>query len=243
MNLEVAQLYSVYDASKASRLRSAMHRPDSPDAPLDAPAASEIETLELFRRSPHPYLRHRADLSNFQSPSETSNNASASRTPPHGSNRTIQDEDYRKRRKRNSQSPSESGTEADDEGYQFVKALPAPPLRPRKGLRDQQGLGREEGLSPLWTPAQIEEEVRKYSGGYFQERKDASQGVGATLTDKEAQAARQKYIKRRRNEVVRRTTETALLAGIGILAINGCNCWPKLLEWHRGGCDQRGDYT
>lgn len=212
-----------------------MREADSPTAQLDAPTASEIETLELFRRSPHPYLRHRADLSNAQLPSEnSSNNASATRTPPRPSDRTIPDEDYRKRRKRNSQSPSESGTEADDEGYQFVKALPAPPLRPRKGLRDRQGLGREEGLSPLLTPTQIEEEVRKYSDEYFREGKHNFRGAEASPIDKEAQAARQKYMRRRRNEVIRRTTETALLAGIGILAIHGCECWPRLLEWHRG---------
>ncbi|XPS79251.1 dolichol kinase [Ascochyta lentis] len=209
-----------------------MHEPKPPDAQLDAPTASEVELLELFRRSPHPYIRHRADLSSVQSPSETSsNNASAPRTPPRPSDRTISDEEHTKRRKHTSQSPSESGTEADDEGYQFVKALPAPPLRPRKGLRDKQGL--EEGLSPLLTPTQIEEEVRKYSEEYFQEKKDALQGGEASPTDKEAQAARQKYIKRRRNEIVRRSTETALLVVIGLLSIHGCDCWPKLLEWHR----------
>ncbi|KAJ4988395.1 phosphatidate cytidylyltransferase [Stagonosporopsis vannaccii] len=210
-----------------------MHESAFPDAPLDAPTTSEVEALELFRRSPHPYLRHRADLSNTQTPSSTSsNNTSASRTPPRSSGRTISDEDRRKRRKRASQSPSESGTEADDEGYQFVKALPAPPLRPRKGLRDRKGL-REEGLSPLLTPTQIEEEVRKFSEEYFQNKKDSAQTGDASPTDKEAKVARQKYIKRRRNEVVRRATETGLLAGIGFLAVNGCECWPKLLEWHR----------
>jgi len=212
-----------------------MHDPDPSDAQLDAPTVSEVESLELFRRSPHPYLRHRADLSNAQSLSQASStNASASGTS-RPSDRAISDEDHRKRRKRNSQSPSESGTEADDEGYQFVKALPAPPLRPRKGLRDRKGL-REEGLSPLLTPTQIEEEARKYSDEYFQDGKNTSQPGEASPTDKEAKAARQKYIKRRRNEVVRRTSETALLAGIGFLAVNGCDCWSKLLEWHRGGC-------
>ena len=220
-----------------------MHEPDPSDAQLDAPTASEIEALELFRRSPHPYLRHRADLSNAQTASEiSSDNASASRTPPRPSDRTISDEDGRKRRKRNSQSPSESGTEADDEAYQFVKALPAPPLRPRKGLRDRQGL-REEGLSPLLTPTQIEEEVHKYSGEYFQEKKGASRAGEVPPTDNEAKTARQKYIKRRRNEVLRRTTETALLAAIGFLAVEGCACWPKLLEWHRGGFDLWGYCT
>lgn len=211
-----------------------MHDLDPSDAPLDAPTASELETLELFRRSPHPYLRHRADLSTTHTPSDpSSNSASASRTPPRSSDRTISDEDNRKRRKRESQSPSESGTEADDEGYQFVKALPAPPLRPHKGLRDAKGL-RDELLSPLLTPTQIEEEARKYSNEFFEGgKKSARVGITSAI-DEEAKAARQKYIKRRRNEVVRRTTETALLAGIGLLAVNGCECWPKLLEWHRG---------
>jgi hypothetical protein len=95
---------------------------------------------------------------------------------------------------------------------------------------------REEGLSPLLTPTQIEEEARKYSDEYFQDKKHASQPGEASPTDKEAKAARQKYIKRRRAEVIRRTSETALLAGIGFLAVNGCDCWSKLLEWHRGGC-------
>ncbi|KAJ8113678.1 hypothetical protein OPT61_g4250 [Boeremia exigua] len=210
-----------------------MHEADPLGTLQDAPTVDEFEALELFRRSPHPYLRHRADLSNAQTPSDTSSNiASASRTPPRSSDRTISDEDRRKRRKRSSQSPSESGTEADDEGYQFVKALPAPPLRPRKGLRDRKGL-REEGLSPLLTPTQIEEEVRKYSEAYFQDNKDASHTGEASPTDKEAKAARQKYIRRRRNEVVRRATETGLLAAIGFLAVNGCDCLAPLLEWHR----------
>jgi hypothetical protein len=47
-------------------------------------------------------------------------------------------------------------------------------------------------------------------------------------------AARQKYLQRRRNELVRRTTETALLAGIGLLAVQGCSYWDKLLKWNRG---------
>lgn len=216
-----------------------MHEPDPSYAQLDAPTTSELETFELFRRSPHPYLRHRADLSNTQSPSGiSSNNASAPRTPPCPSGHTISDEDRRKRGKHNSQSPSESGTEADDEGYQFVKALPAPPLRPRKGLRDRQGLGREEGLSPLLTPTQIEEEVRKYSDEYFNGKKAAFQGGETSPPNEEAKAARQKYIKRRRNEIIRRTTESALLAAIVILAFGGCHCWSKLLEWHRGGFGQ-----
>ncbi|KAL1595767.1 dolichol kinase [Paraconiothyrium brasiliense] len=202
------------------------------EAQLEAPALSDIEALELFRRSPHPYHRRQHELRNAQQSSESSSN-DLSRTTGPTSRGTISDEDDRRTR-RISQSPSESGTEADDEGYGFVKALPAPPLRPRKGLRDVRGSGIAGDATPLLTPSQVDEEGRKLSGQYFQSRKEGSRTGEPSPTDDEAKAARQKYLKRRRNEVVRRTTETTLLGLIGILAVGGCNCWEKLLQWHRG---------
>ena len=204
------------------------------DSQLGMPAPSEIESLELFRRSPHPYHRRQHDLRTTHTSSESSS-YSPSHTSLHPPHNPPSDEDDRKRRK-TSQSPSESGTEADDEGYSFVKALPAPPLRPRKGLRDTRGLGLDGDATPLLTPSQVDEEGRKLSGQYFQRRKEGSRNGGASPTDDEAKAARQKYLKRRRNEVVRRTTETALLGVIGVLAVSGCNCWEQLLQWHRGRC-------
>ena len=206
--------------------------PEPPDPQLDAPAIADVEALDMFRRSPHPYLRHRDEIRK-PSPSRLTPSRPRSRTPPRPSDRAIADEDGRKRRK-TSQSPSESGTEADDEGYSFVKALPAPPLRPHKGLRDTRGSGKEDWASPLLTPTQIDDEGRKLSEGYFNDIKKGPRKGEASLTDEEATAARIKYRKRRRNELVRRTTETALLAGISVLAVHGCNCWDKLLGWHRG---------
>ncbi|KAF2033831.1 hypothetical protein EK21DRAFT_57861 [Setomelanomma holmii] len=194
--------------------------PEPPDAQLDVPTSSEIESLELFRRSPHPYLRHKDEI----------RKPSPDRLTPL---RTISDADGKKRRKTSSQSqtPSESGTEADDEGYSFVKALPPPPLRPHKGLRDTRGTGQEG--SPLLTPTQIDDEGRKFSDDYFTDKQRKSRKGESTVTEDEARAARQKYLKRRRNELIRRSTETALLAGIGFLAVSGCDCWAKLLGWHR----------
>jgi len=208
--------------------------PEPPDARPDAPTSSEIEALELFRRSPHPYLRHKNEIREAF-PERSSSSSGAARPRPNAPNRTISDADGRKRRKTSSQSqsPSESGTEADDEGYNFVKALPPPPLRPHKGLRDTRGSG-QGGLSPLLTPTQIDDEGRKFSNEYFTKQKKGNRRGEPSLTDNEARAARQKYLKRRRNELVRRTTETALLAGIGFLAVSGCDCWEKLLGWHRG---------
>jgi hypothetical protein len=207
--------------------------PEPPDAQLDAPTSSEIESLELFRRSPHPYLRHKNEIRR-PSPDRLMPLSSTSRVRPSPASRTPSDADGRKRRKTSSQSqsPSESGTEADDEGYSFVKALPPPPLRPHKGLRDTRGSGQEG--SPLLTPTQIDDEGRKFSDDYFTDKKRKPRKGEPTFTDDEARAARQKYLKRRRMELIRRTTETALLAGIGFLAVSGCDCWAKLLGWHRG---------
>ena len=208
--------------------------PDPPDAQLGAATAADIETLELFRRSPHPY--HRRNLGNDAQHTHASADSlqiEHSRTSLQPSDQTISDEDGRKRRK-TSQSPSESGTEADDEGYSFVKALPAPPLRPRKGLRDLRGSGLDGTPSPLLTPAQIDEEGRKFAQEYFRPRREGARTGAPSPTDDEAKAARQRYLKRRRNELVRRTTETALLGFIGLLAVRGCSCWEGLLQWHRG---------
>ncbi|KAF2134128.1 hypothetical protein P153DRAFT_372595 [Dothidotthia symphoricarpi CBS 119687] len=212
-----------------------MTHSEPPDGHADAPAGPEVEVLEQFRRSPHPYLRHRDDIRSTQPTSaRTSRNASRIRTPLRASECALDsDEDGRKRRKRASQSPSESGTEADDEGYGLVKALPAPPLRPRKGLRDQHGSGNDGAASPLLTPSQVDDEGRAYAKVYFEEKREGSVRGETSPTDEEAKAARQKYLKRRRNELVRRTSETVLLAGISILAVRGCGCWDKLLEWHR----------
>jgi hypothetical protein len=207
---------------------------EPPDARLNAPISPEIEALEMFRRSPHPYLRHKHEIRK-SSPTRRAPTLDASRNRSGPPNSTIPDADGRKRRKGSprSQSPSESGTEADDEGYTFVKALPPAPLRLHKGLRESDGQGRG-GLSPLLTPTQIDDEGRKYSNGYFTDKKRRSRKGETSVTDEEARAARQRYLQRRRNELLRRTTETALLAGIGALAVRGCNCWAQLLGWHRG---------
>lgn len=193
---------------------------------LDTLAPPEIQHLEQLRRSPHPYHRH-------QNGHIAGSSSSSLRTTLEPRSHTISDEDGRKRR-RLSQSPSASGTEADDEGYTLVKALPAPPLRPRKGLRDVRGTGLDGDATPLLTPSQVDEEGRQYSAEYFKARKSRSRVGTPAPTDEEARAAREKYRRRRSNELVRRTTETALLGVIGTLAVCGCCCWKELLKWHKG---------
>jgi dolichol kinase len=204
--------------------------PEPPDAHLEPAATAEIEALELFRRSPHPYQRRKHELRNLQGTTGSSRN-DYSRITLHPSDRTLSDEDGSNRRK-TSQSPSESGTEADDEGYGFIKALPAPPLRLHKGLRSIRAV--DSGASPLLTPSLVDEEGRKVSD-YFRPRKGGPRhGDMPSPTDAEAKAARQKYLKRRHAEVIRRTNETALLGAITLLAVRGCGCWEQLLPWYRG---------
>ena len=218
-----------------SNCRNTMHTFTPQDAHSDVPASPSVESLDSFRRSPNPYSLHRDNLHRTGSPSEApTQNPSVTRSPPCCSNSATSDNEGGNNGKRGWQSPSESGTEADDEGYTFVKALPAPPLRPHKGLRNRNGMGQDELSSPLLTPTQVDDEDRKYTDSYMKVDSGTLQRKGASPGNEEARLARKKYLKRRRNEVVRRVTETALLACIGILAVSGCGCWGSLLEWHRG---------
>ncbi|KAI4909701.1 uncharacterized protein J4E92_010619 [Alternaria infectoria] len=201
--------------------RSGTRAEANPDADADALALDDTVELEQFRRSPHPYLRH-GDQTQRQSPGPTHRAPRPSQSRPSSEppGKTMHDKDGRTRRKRTPHSPSESGTEADDEGYSLVKALPAPPLRPHKGLRESRTSGPDEWASPLLTPTQIDDEGRKLFEGYFaRTNRTRRKGDAYQSDDDEARRAKQKYLQRRRNELVRRTTETALLAGIATLAV------------------------
>jgi len=208
------------------------HQPTATSSQGDAPTYAETEGLELFRRSPHPYHRHQDQLWNATpDPSLPSTPQSASPLRSSDHTRFV---DSRRRRKPLSQSPSESGTEADDEGFNLIRALPAPPLRLHKGLRNPNGPGAEEWGSPLVTPTKLDHEGRKLSEDFLENGKSGPRRGHPTLADDEARAVRVKYWKRRRMELLRRMTETAELVAIGFLAVRGCGCWNGLLDWHRG---------
>src|SRR2546423_12714977 len=82
-------------------------------------------------RSPHPYHRRSASLIAAEA------NARSIRTGDGPLTST-------------SPSSGDSGTEADDErGKGFLKGLPAPPLRARKGLRGATPVDRTPAISPL----------------------------------------------------------------------------------------------
>ncbi|KAL9608292.1 MAG: hypothetical protein Q9167_006862 [Letrouitia subvulpina] len=162
-------------------------------------------------RSPHPYFRHRpgpvpSSSSSYEylttqarSDEEqfAQNSASASAT--------YFDADNRKRRK-TSLTPSDSGTEADDESGAFLKGLPAPPANFRKGLKAGKSLGTQ---SPLLTPSCIDDECqRRASETQF---RYSSTQQGQSSVNEESVRYRDKVLRRRRAELLRRATEILLL--------------------------------
>ena len=94
---------------------------------------------------------------------------------------------------------SDSGTEADDE--HFLKGLPAPKARLHKGLR-----GKDEALSGSSTPLMAPEVLDERNSGIPPAPKQ-----NAFDKDRRGRGDRN----RRRREVIRRSTETLLLASMG----------------------------
>lgn len=133
---------------------------------------------------------------------------------------------------------SESATEADDESERtgpLLKALPAPLLRPRKGLKGQ-ALG---GTSPLLTPAQLDRDDLRTLQGYFEAREvNAKPSIRnmseSTACEEDVVAARGLFEKRRTAERVRRISEAALLAIIAFSVISQHSVKSHIWTWHRG---------
>lgn len=157
------------------------------------PDARQERTLS---RSPHPYHRHGTSRLDAQSEGER-------QRPP---NKTSDVHPL-------SSSSTESGTEADDEGGRFLKSLPAPPLRPRKGWRDAPFEDPTPQPSPLGTPPAAESDSIGHSS-----RAVSRKGTWILQGGCERQEIREKYTKRRRSEVVRRITETLLFFTVGLVA-------------------------
>lgn len=128
------------------------------------------------------------------------------------------DSDSRKRRKV-STTPSDTGSEADDESGPLLRSLPAPPLRLRKGLKNESAIGTP---SPLLTPSYLDDEKRKETFEASFKRRASLQSH--TSTDEGTLTIRDKFRRRRRAELIRRLTETLLLLSFGFIA-----CWKTLL--------------
>jgi len=173
--------------------------------------SSEVlaEDLRQFTRSPHPYHRSRRLLS---------------RTPSEHGDR-LQPLSYSKA----SRTPSDSGTEADDESTGILRGLPAPPVRPRKGLRaDGNGTGNSDAWLPSLQPwpSFVRSAIRPSRGS-------SEEGADGKAIE------RTRIRRRRRVEILRRLLETALLLSVGIVVLLQRDARSLAWAWRKGritGC-------
>jgi dolichol kinase len=196
----------------------------------------EAAHLREFTRSPHPYIRHGSQI-NQQSRLGRGLERDPSRSPLVPQQRRHSDvpasdstpistasEEGVRASAAVSVTGSESGTEADDERPNFVKLLPPPTIRPRKGLK----VG-ERSEEAFLSPSQLDDEGRDEEG-YFRRRK------GVTGESEEARKSREleeqeKLYRRRLHEFARRSSEVVLVGLIVLLVLCGEGVWATAWEW------------
>lgn len=174
------------------------------NAPLSIEALTE--DLRLFNRSPHPYHRSRR---------------LGSCTPSEHGDRLQPVSSY----SRSSRTTSDSGTEADDESTGILRGLPAPPLRPRKGLR----LGPadlDDWLPSLQPWPSFERPMLRTS------RRSSEEEI-----EEEAFEERLRFRRQRRVEVLRRLLEAALLLSVGGVVLYQDGARSLAWEWRKGMCE------
>lgn len=213
-------------------LQSAVHQQTAmsenlkPAQPPSHAQSLRDDSVRRLSRSPHPYHRQKFEIPyasekfSTNTPPTQSPLRSAQNTDDEGQETSsLLPEGYRE------PINSESGTEADDE--HFLKGLPAPKLRPHKGLRGAEGTWSSTP-SPLLSPAILDEDVQKIPPN---SRRAA---ISAALSEEELRRAAERYRHKRRVEIVRRATEAAILVLVG--AILGLNREVRQLLrlWKRG---------
>ena len=185
-------------------------------------------------RSPHPYHRDKIFLSSLTPINGVAigKEGSSGLTPGLDFSRrdrsnvtTYFDSDSRRRRK-SITSPSGSGTEADDESGGFLRGLPAPPIKQRKGR-----IASTATSSPLLTPSYLDDENRQLVVERQLRRRKSVQSP--TITDEETIKIREKFTRRRRAELLRRVAETLLLGAVACIT---CGSASELLlrRWAKG---------
>jgi len=207
------------------------------DADADVPSAA----AHLLDRERHPYHRRKSDLTHPTADptslsSSTSLNASAATLVSTGSNAGSATSLAAKRA--TMLSPSESGTEADDEGSSaglfFFKALPAPPFRPRKGLRGAPSAAVTadyrpgDDATPLLTPTNLDGEVLRLSDVGI--REPGPREPVLEEEHEEERVGRSKRVRRRRAEILRRLLEVGLMAGAGAAVLWKQGAW-WVMDW------------
>ncbi|KIN03690.1 hypothetical protein OIDMADRAFT_158434 [Oidiodendron maius Zn] len=180
-------------------------------SPLPQSYASTLrdDAVRRLSRSPHPYHKQKSELpyaSERFSPSGSPNIAfwpAGIQDDEVPESQTTISERYRE------STNSDSGTEADDE--HFLKGLPAPRLRPPKGLR-----GIDGSLSGTSTPllsSAIVDDV-----GYRRLQSSIKRALShEDLNERDVRKAVESFRYGRRIEIVRRVTESSILGFVGII--------------------------
>ncbi|MCJ1400614.1 hypothetical protein MMC11_003821 [Xylographa trunciseda] len=196
----------------------------NPSSKLSIDSHENTGRRQRFSRSPHPYHRTGAEVpsSGANSPNDRLRRGHEN-APFYGQGHSnLQQSEYfdaddRKRRKLYT-SPSESGTEADDERPSFLKGLPAPPSRPRKGLRGNKSFGTAAIPSPYLTPSYLDE-YQSIPPRVKPKRRVSTRDQA--VANEETRQILEKYTKRKRAELLRRLIEISLLVGVGYLIFRG----------------------
>lgn len=161
----------------------------------------------------------------------TSTAATATQTPtpnsdlrpfsrsPHPYHRTGHGETERPRHPAWSRTSSDSGTEADDESTGVLKGLPAPPIRPRKGLR-----AVEDGESWVLVPG-----LRSLARARARGQKDVARAAGGG-----GGGGNKGISQGRRVEVMRRVLEVALVASVGAVVVRPVDVRVVAWVWRKG---------
>lgn len=196
----------------------------------DTSVAADYATVasdRLRQRSPHPYHRISSNLGDRQKRSP----ARSEYQPSDSSSINGAAQARRQGWTRNSaRASSESGTEADDESTAFLKGLPAPPTRSRKGLHNT--AGRDDPA--LWLQ---HETPTSWSLFVRSPLRSSPKRISSDESIRKAFAtasARGVILRRKRNEILRRFTETALLLSVGAIVLLREDVRANAHSWNKG---------
>jgi hypothetical protein len=201
--------------------------------------------LRNLSRSPHPYHRtHSQILDSLTGNADASAVTKSSDGDLATANVGFEKEELNESSTAHDQArktSSDSGSDADDESYSFVRALPAAPIKLHKGLKSQTTSGIDGEASPLLTPSQLDSEGERIKYEYFKTGRNGSREQ--SLIDDEVATARKKYIKKRKAELLRRSTEVSLLGVIGVVAFGGSTIRKTVIEFYLCEFRKRTEYT